>query len=252
MPPNAPTPTPRAWALPTPSASASTAAAMVARRLMVATSLENLEPGGIAARTSLHSDSLDHPHRDDIRGTVAREQIGNALERGRQVMPGALDGTIDYHQQIARFRRNGGVCRIRGRRPERPVVVRDQQPAAKMHALLADTGIPFARTAEPDLQLAPETIAVVEPERQLVLQRAEVADVHQRVDTRHAAALQYASQQRLAAWARLRGIEVEAVEQCAGLGHAGNVHGGLAGIQRGETRRRLVALLVEGGRQRLL
>ena len=76
---------------------------------------------------------------------------------------------------------------------------------------------------------------VVEPVRQLELERAPVADVHQRVDARQVIALPHAAQQRLRRRTRFGGIEADAaIHGAHRLALLGGIraHGGLGGRQR--------------------
>ena len=92
---------------------------------------------------------------------------------------------------------------------------------------------------------ATDAIAVVEPKRHLVLERAQVADVDDRQHARQPLALEHAAEQRLAAGPDLGGVEIEAVEQRPRLGHARNVDRGLAGVERHHALGHLPHFLVE-------
>ena len=153
----------------------------------------------------------------------AGEHFRDVLERGREMRAGALDGAEHHDEQRPSGRGDRGARGVRRRRSEGALVVGQEQPAAEIHSLLADAGIALAVASDAHLDRALDPLAIVETERKLVLERAEVAHVHGRQDARQPFALQHATQQRLAARADLGGIDVELVEQRAGLGDAGDV-----------------------------
>src|SRR5262249_8667078 len=121
--------------------------------------------------------------------------------------------------------------------------------AGQVHPLLADARVALPRGAHPDPDRAMDGLPVVEPERQLGLQGAQVAYIHRRMDLGQPLALQDAAQQRLRRRARLGGIDVEPVKERAGLGHARDVGGLLAPVERLEAVADGAQLLVEGGGQ---
>ncbi|HVP70801.1 MAG TPA: hypothetical protein VMS45_05700 [Gemmatimonadaceae bacterium] len=93
--------------------------------------------------------------------------------------------------------------------------------------------------------------AIVEADRQLVLERGEVAHVDRGMDHRQPLALEHASQQRLARRPRLGRVDAEPMEHATRLGHAGNVGGGAPGGAAQQLTEGGVALALERVPERL-
>ena len=121
--------------------------------------------------------------------------------------------------------------RIRSRVPKRAGLVRQRQAPGDVDDVLADALVALAVRAEPqDRPAARSAETIVEAVRQLELERAPVADVHERVDARQVVAFPHAAQQRLRGRTRLGGIEADAAvhgaHRLALLGRM-RPHGGL-------------------------
>ena len=88
--------------------------------------------------------SVHHAHGHHARRGVAGETVGQVLQHRRQVRVHPLDRAEDDDQQPRRVPGDRGAERVGGRRPERAVVVGEQQAPGEVHPLLADARVALA------------------------------------------------------------------------------------------------------------
>ena len=115
--------------------------------------------------------------------------------------------------------------------PKRAGPVGKRQAIGDVDDIFADARIALAFAPIRRIDRRLKRRDVIEAVRQLELERAPVADVHQRVDARQAVAFAHAAQQRLRGRTRLGGIEADAAvhgaHRLAFLGRRRPSHGGL-------------------------
>ncbi len=139
---------------------------------------------------------------------IVRSAVASSTLASRAVC--RLGGSKDDGQNGKRRLGDHRARRIRRGVPERPGLVGEREATGDVDDVFADAWIAFALLADPQHDRRLKRQDVIETVRQLELERAPIADVHERVDARKVVALPDTAQQRLRGRTRLGGIEADA------------------------------------------
>src|SRR5258706_6386881 len=161
-------------------------------------------------------------HREDPTvGDLAPAETRQGGRRGVQdlAQPNEAIGRGGVHddQRVRRLERDHGAGRVGRGVAEGTGRIDEHRPRFDVHGTLPDPFVRLARAPPAQHDRGLELVPVVEPERELGPQRAEVERVHQGIDPVEGLPLQGAPQEGFAGGPGLRGVEPEGLVERAGV-----------------------------------